>query len=271
MILFQTFQHIPVKTAVITRINQSCVNAVFLKAVNHLPAQPEEAPQRQNGNAVSPADDLITVKRAVITFNRQRCGRNLQRYPDDNRMLPLFQSPVQHGQIFLFVGGCQADNVRDVGNQGNVKTPEMSDVHTGNRSGKHQYDSRIVIDCQVLRQLVVGSLDKGTPYAEDRLAAAFGQSRSHSDGVFLGDADIDIVLSEQPSSFRSKAESSGGSGSENDDVFVFFDFFIQKVKGYVVIVLSGHIDFALAAGNVKRNVPVPFFLVFLSKLISFAF
>ena len=88
--------------------------------------------------------------------------------------------------------------------------------------------------------------------------------------MFFGDAYINIISAELLSSVRRQAEGARRSGSQNDDIFVLFDFMIQVVKGNVVVIFFiAELKAYFAALNIKGQVPVPLFFVFFGKFVSF--
>ena len=83
----------------------------------------------------------------------------------------------------------------------------MSDiVHARRAAPNDENQCRIVINTQVLRQLVVGTLDESTVYTEDRLSTTGSNGGSHGNGMFLGNAHINKLTSRLFATLRRKAE-----------------------------------------------------------------
>lgn len=71
--------------------------------------------------------------------------------------------------------------------------------------------------------------------------------------MFFGNTDINIILPEHFSSVCRQSESSGRSGRQNDNIFVFLHFAVQEIKGDVIVVFGiSQIKRDFAGLNVKR-------------------
>ena len=67
------------------------------------------------------------------------------------------------------------------------------------------------------------------------------------------------------------AESARRAGINRDHRFVFGNFDLQIIVSDVIVVFAAGFNRNFAGPDVQRQVPVPFFLVFLGKFIAFAF
>ncbi len=107
-------------------------------------------------------------------------------------MLPVSDGPVEHSEIFLTTGRCQIDEIRDIREQGDVIETGMGHIiHTFNAAPEHKHKGRIVVDAEVLRKLVVGSLDERAVHSPNRFSSTLGNSRCQSDRRFFRNSDID--------------------------------------------------------------------------------
>ena len=271
MIRLERSQQFPVQTGNIARIDQRRLNPAFPQPFNNPLAEGKEAAQPQNGNFFAPFHRLIAVQAAVIFFNLADGRTNLGRNADHHRMRGLFHRPVKHGQIFLFAGRRQINDIRNIADQRNVKTAEVSDIAAGNAGAGNQNHRRIVVDCQILRKLVVSSLYERTPDQIDRFAAAFGQGRGHCHRMFFGNADVNEVFAQRRPFFRIDAESARRAGINRDHRFVFGNFVLQIIVSDVIVAFAAGFNRNFAGFDVKRQIPVPSLLVFLGKFITFAF
>ena len=85
------------------------------------------------------------------------CPRNS--YCD--RELILIYAPIKHRQIFLTVRRGEINEIRDIRQQWDVEVAKVSHVrHRGERAPQHEYRGRIVVDAEVLRKLVISTLNE---------------------------------------------------------------------------------------------------------------
>ena len=118
--------------------------------------------QGKNGHLGALARDLVGVEVVEVCADGtlgmdHRTGRNC----DVDGVFVLVKCPIEHGDVFLGVGRREVHHVRDVCNHGNAAEALVGGGHQApNGAGTHD-NCRILVECQVLGQLVVGALDEG--------------------------------------------------------------------------------------------------------------
>ena len=186
-------------------------------------------------------------------------------------MTVVGEAPVKHGEIFFPIGRCKEHEIRNAGEQRDVEMAKMRHIgHGSQRPPQHKKGGGIVVDAQILRNLVVGTLKEGTAHAKDGFSACLRHARRQSHGVFLGYADIDKLLAcLLPTSGR-PTPNTGSAGGDGANGFVVFHA-LQEVDGSEgIIVFPDVFLLQCAGGNLKGHGPVPSFFVLLSRRISLA-
>ena len=85
------------------------------------------------------------------------------RNADGNRFLVLLYGPTEHGKIFFAGCGSEVDETRNAAKHGYVeKTDVRNVIHRVHTSTYNVYDSRVRVDAEILRNLVISSLYEGT-------------------------------------------------------------------------------------------------------------
>src|SRR5574344_1155347 len=91
---------------------------------------------------------------------------------DSYRMRILIDTPIEHCKVFFLASGCEIDHIRNITDERDIEKTEMSNiVHSCERSSEDVDDSGIIVDAQVLRQLVVASLDESAEHSIYGLAS----------------------------------------------------------------------------------------------------
>ena len=89
--------------------------------------------------------------------------------------------------------------------------------------------------------------------------------------MLFGNADVNEVPAEFLAHVRRHADSARSTGVDEDDLFVFGDFFLQVIDRNAVVVFAAEVNGRIAGSNVEGNAPVPGFLVFFRRFVTFAF
>lgn len=127
-------------------------------------------------------------------------------------------------------------------------------VHTRQASPENKNQCRIIVDAEVLRQLVVGALDKGAVDAEYRLSTSGSNGRSHGNSLFFGNAHIDELATSLLASLRCKAEYRGCACGDAHHSRVFLHLLQQITSGKVGIVfILSRLTGQIADLKVERN------------------
>ena len=144
-------------------------------------------------------------------------------------------------------------------------------VHTIDGRRKCQNRCRIAVYTQILRQLVIGSLDKCAVYAVDRFATAFRNTGGECHSCFLGDSDIHELSARFFSLIFREAHYRRCGRCDGHNTWIFFHFFHQVVTGNAGIILTTKICDYLAGLDIERQMPVPLFLECFGELVAFSF
>ena len=131
----------------------------------------------------------------------------------------------------------------------------MRGVAAGDAVPADENDSRIFVQRQILRKLVVSSLYKRAQNPENGFAAAFCQSRSHGDTMLFGNADVNEVPAEFLAHVRRHADSARSTGVDEDDLFVFGDFFLQIIDRNAVVVFAAEVNGRIASARFPCVLP----------------
>ena len=110
-------------------------------------------------------------------------------------MLSLLHAPIQHSQIILLCYRRKVNQIRDVPQHGNILQPQMCHViHAINRTQEGNNRRGIIVDAQILRNLVKGSLHKCAVHPIKRLAAVCRNAGCQCNRRFLRNANIHKLL-----------------------------------------------------------------------------
>ena len=113
--------------------------------------------------------------------------RNTQR----NGRLLLLYSPTEHGEILLTGSGRKIDKTGDAAEHRYVEQADVRDVVHGAHAAAHNVDdSRIGINAEVLRNLVVRALYEGAVDGPHGMQSALRHARYHCYSLLLGYAHV---------------------------------------------------------------------------------
>ena len=145
-------------------------------------------------------------------------------------------------------------------------------VHTRQASPENKNQCRIIVDAEVLRQLVVGALDKGAVDAEYRLSTSGSNGRSHGNSLFFGNAHIDELATSLLASLRCKAEYRGCACGDAHHSRVFLHLLQQITSGKVGIVfILSRLTGQIAGLKVERNTVMETFFLLFRQFVSLTF
>ena len=139
-------------------------------------------------------------------------------HADGDRFLILQNAPAEHGEILLAGGWSQIDETRNAAEHRNIEKADVGDVvHRVHSASYHVDYGWGGIDAEILRYLVVGTLDEGAVNGPYRMQSTLRHSRNHRHRLLFGDSHIDVLLASHLALIGSKAacgRSTGGYGDE---------------------------------------------------------
>jgi len=144
-------------------------------------------------------------------------------------------------------------------------------VHRAEAAPKHENRGRIIVDAEILRQLVVGTLNERAVDPEHRFRPAFCKRRSHSHSLLLRDSHVDKLLSRALASVFSETEHRRSAGRNAHHRPVGLHQRQQMLRSQRVIALVASRLFQFSGRDVERHAPMETFLLALGKPIPFAF
>ena len=139
------------------------------------------------------------------------------------------------------------------------------------RSVVHQHCNRQIVYADVLRNLVVGALQKSYICNQKRISTVFRDSGANRSCRLLRDSNIKILRAELFTKLRHKPDRSRHGRSYNNKFLVFFGTLHNPVRSNRAVAFAvSKINSRLSCRAVKRKSPVPCFLVFFRNLVAFS-
>ena len=197
VIRLETLEQVSIHAGDIVRVDQGRLYAgLFLDERRRLLAERVERTQTDNSDLCALLLYLVGVQPAEVLGHSLSVGNQCAaRHTDNNRVLVLLNAPVEHRQIFFLGSRRQINQVGDVRQHRNVVQTEMRYiVHAVNRTPRNDNGSRVAVDAQVLRNLVISALNERAVYAVDRLATVCRDTGCQRDRILLGNAYVDKLL-----------------------------------------------------------------------------
>ena len=114
-------------------------------------------------------------------------------------------------------------------------------VHAPHAAIESDERGGISVDCHILRQLVIGALKESSRLGHNGLESAFGQSRGHSGGLFLGNADIDKAVTRLGAACGHETDGAGHAGRDGHDLGVGLhprEYMLCEYVGVVIGIVS---------------------------------
>jgi len=195
------------------------------------------------------------------------------RHTDSNGIFRLADSPFQHSKILFGTRRSQINHIRDVADKRNIEETQMSHiVHSGYCPHKHSDHRRISIDTQILRQLVIATLDKSTVNPVHRTSATGSDTRCQCHGMFLGNTYIHKLTPCLFPAFRSKTYHSRSTRADGNNRVVLLHFLQQKLPGQAMVILhTAAIHLRLTRFQIERHLPMKFLPVGFCRSVSLSF
>ena len=112
----EAVEQIAVNARDVTRVDECGTDAMRLQQTADTLAEREEIAEGENGYIFSPLHYLVCVQSRIVGRHRAR-GRQGDTYrdTDSHGVFPVTKAPVEHGQVFLAIGGGEIDEVGNVG------------------------------------------------------------------------------------------------------------------------------------------------------------
>ncbi len=188
-------------------------------------------------------------------------------------MFRLTDAPLQHGHVLLTASRCQIDHIRNIADDRNIEKTKMGNVvHARQASPEDKNQCRIIVDAEVLRQLVVGALDKGAVDPEHRFSASGSNGRSHGNSLLFGNTHIDKLAPCLLASLRCKAEYSRCTCGDAHHSGILLHLLQQIIGSKVGIVFTlPRLTGQIAGLKVERSTVMKTFFLLFRQFISLAF
>ena len=192
MVGLQRIERSGVNVVKVARIDERCVDALLGEQTDDALALLIERTGCNYSHLRASVRHLILRFAGVLGINllssvHHFARRNTQR----NGRLLLLYSPTEHGEILLTGSGCKIDKTGDAAEHRYVEQADMRDVVHGAHTAAHNVDdSRIGIDAEVLRYLVVRALDEGAVDGPHGMQSALRHARYHCYSLLLGNAHV---------------------------------------------------------------------------------
>ena len=103
-------------------------------------------------------------------------------------------------------------------------------VHRIHSASYHVDYGRVGIDAEVLRYLVVGTLDEGAVNGPNRMQSTLCHSRNHGHRLLFGDSHINVLLASQLALIGSKAACGRSTGGYGDEGLILLHFAEHPVR-----------------------------------------
>lgn len=145
-------------------------------------------------------------------------------------------------------------------------------VHSSYCPHKHSDHRRISIDTQILRQLVIATLDKSTVNPVHRTSATGSDTRCQCHGMFLGNTYIHKLTPCLFPAFRSKTYHSRSTRADGNNRVVLLHLLQQKLPGQAMVILhTAAIHLRLTRFQIERHLPMKFLPVGFCRSVSLSF
>ena len=133
-----------------------------------------------------------------------RAGARAARVADGDRAVVVIGHGPEHVHEFLLVLGLHVDDVRDVPEVADVEKAVVGRAVVAAQSGAVHAEGDIeVLQRHVVDDHVIGALHESRIDGQERLEPLHGEAAGEKRGVFLGDADVEILVG----MFRGKMDS----------------------------------------------------------------
>ncbi len=143
-------------------------------------------------------------------------------------------------------------------------------VHAADRGIEQSDHGRSPVDRHILRQLIVGALNKRAYHSEEWLAASLGDAGSQRYSFLLGDANVDELTTCLTPTLGSEAYDTRSAGSDSHDRWIFLHHSEQIFSSQCTIIGSFADMQRIACGAIKRTAKMEALLIGLSRSIPFA-
>ena len=273
MIRLEALEQVSIHAGDIVRVDKSRLYAgLFLDERRRLFTERVERTQTEDSDLCALLLNLVGVQPAeVLSYSLSVGNQCAARHTDSDRMLVLLNAPVEHRQIFFLGSRHQINQVGDVRQHRNVVQTEMRYiVHAVNRTPRNNNGSRIAVDAQVLRNLVISALNERAVHAIDRLAAVCRNAGCQRNCVLLGNADIDELLPGLFTHLLGKAKHGRRTRGDHAHRRVSLHLLHHKVERNALVALVAHVHQRLAGLRMERSAVVPFLLVLLGRRVALA-
>ena len=219
MVCLQAIQRLGIHLIQITGIDERSIDALISQQADYILALLIERTGGDDCHLLALVHHLVLCLVTILSINGFRSMNHaIAWHADGDRFLILQNAPAEHGEILLAGGWSQIDEPRNAAEHRNIEKADVGDVvHRVHSASYHVDYGWVGIDAEVLRYLVVGTLDKGAVNGPDRMQSTLRHSRNHGHRLLFGDSHINVLLASQLALIGSKAtcgRSTGGYGDE---------------------------------------------------------
>ena len=144
-------------------------------------------------------------------------------------------------------------------------------IHAIDRSPECNDRRRIIIDAEILRKLVIRSLNKGTIDSIHRFSAICCNTGSKGNRRLFCNSHIDELPAGLFSLVFSKSHHRRRSGCDSYDTRILFHFIKQIRNRHIFVAFTFHFHQRFSGINMKWSAVMPLFFVSLRRRISFSF
>ena len=273
VIRLEALEQVSIHAGDIVRVDEGRLYAgLFLDERRRLLAERVERTQTDNSDRCALLLNLVGVQPAEVLVNSLSVGnKRAARHTDNDRVLVLLNAPVEHRQIFFLGSRRQINQVGDVCQHRNVVQTEMRYiVHAVNRAPCNDNGSRVAVDAQVLRNLVISALNERAVYAVDRLAAVCRNAGRQRNRILLGDAYVDKLFAGLLAHLLGEAKHGRRTRGNHAHRWVSLHLLHHEIKCDALVALAAHVHQRLAGLRMERRTVVPCLLVQLGRRVALA-
>jgi hypothetical protein len=228
---------------------------------------------KYDGDIGAVLDDFrLAYRQGGGTFFDGHAFAGAARITDEHRAVKLLSRP-KHVHEFVFVFRRHERGTGDATGVGDVEKTVVRRAVVGGETGAVHAENHVeILERDVVDDAVVGALKERGVDGADRVESHGGQTGSEDDGVFFGDADIEVAVRFGFIKFD-EAGTAGHGGGDADELGVAVAEFDHRVAENILIVRrrAGFLGWRFSGGDVKWAAPVERLRVFERPLVSFAF
>ena len=155
----------------------------------------------QGGTEVKDSDFLAFAANDALADLQRRhfacrsdAGAAAARVADGTRALVLVAG-IQHLAAFVFITRCHDHHIRDTAHKAQVECALVGlAIRTDQATAVNRKHHRQIHDGNIVDQLVITALQEGRINRDHRMVAPDRHAGCQSDGVLLGNSDIEVLL-----------------------------------------------------------------------------